>query len=167
MEGLFTRRGCRATRWQSQWTCRHRQSDRRGTLTRRDTAPWLLGKCPLNKWIECCCARHRGEREKGMPCFPEIPLRKGVKVLVAQSGPVFVTSWTAAHQAPLSMELSRQEYEVGVGGEQDGGGLGGRGVHLSPRIHQEYTFRRGSACRTPAESGQWKRTYRPTQNSVG
>ena len=23
-------------------------------------------------------------------------------------------------------------------GEQDGGGVGGRGVHLSPRIHQEY-----------------------------
>ena len=22
--------------------------------------------------------------------------------------------------------------------EQDGGGVGGRGVHLSPRIHQEY-----------------------------
>ena len=25
-------------------------------------------------------------------------------------------------------------------GEQDGGGVGGCGVHLSPRIHQEYTF---------------------------
>ena len=38
--------------------------------------------------------------------------------------------------------------------EQDGGGVGGRGVHLSPQIHQEYTFRHISACRTPAESGQ-------------
>ena len=38
--------------------------------------------------------------------------------------------------------------------EQDGGGVGGRGVHLSPWIHQEYTFRHISACRTPAESGQ-------------
>ena len=37
--------------------------------------------------------------------------------------------------------------------EQDGGGVGGRGVHLSPRIHQEYTFRHRSACRTPAENG--------------
>ena len=37
-------------------------------------------------------------------------------------------------------------------GEQDGGGVGGRGVHLSPQIHQEYTFRHRSACRTPAES---------------
>ena len=26
-------------------------------------------------------------------------------------------------------------------GEQDGRGVGGRGVHLSPQIHQEYTFR--------------------------
>ena len=39
-------------------------------------------------------------------------------------------------------------------GEQDGRGVGGRGEHLSPWMHQEYTFRHRSACRTPAESGQ-------------
>ena len=38
--------------------------------------------------------------------------------------------------------------------EQDGGEVGGRGVHLSPRMHQDYTFRHRSACRAPAESGQ-------------
>ena len=38
--------------------------------------------------------------------------------------------------------------------EQDGGGVGGHGVHLSPVIHQEYTFTLRSACRTPAESRQ-------------
>jgi len=38
-------------------------------------------------------------------------------------------------------------------GEQDGAGVGGCGVHLSAWIHQEYTFRHRSACRTPAESG--------------
>jgi len=38
--------------------------------------------------------------------------------------------------------------------KQDGGGVGGRGVHLSPCIHQEYTFRHRSACRTSAESRQ-------------
>ena len=38
--------------------------------------------------------------------------------------------------------------------EQDNGGVGGRGVHLSPWIHQEYAFRHRSAWRTPAESGQ-------------
>ena len=37
--------------------------------------------------------------------------------------------------------------------EQDGGGVGRREVHLSPQIHQEYTFRHRSACRKPAESG--------------
>ena len=40
------------------------------------------------------------------------------------------------------------------GGEQDGRGVGGHGVHLSPWIHQEHTFRHRSAWRTPAESGQ-------------
>ena len=38
--------------------------------------------------------------------------------------------------------------------EQDGGGVGGRGAGLSPRIHQEYTFRHRTAWRTPAESRQ-------------
>ena len=31
-------------------------------------------------------------------------------VLVAQSCRFFAASWTVAHQAPLSMEFSRQEY---------------------------------------------------------
>ena len=38
--------------------------------------------------------------------------------------------------------------------EQDGGGVGGCGVALSSRIHQEYTFRHRNACRTPAEIRQ-------------
>jgi len=38
--------------------------------------------------------------------------------------------------------------------EKDGREVGGHVVHLSPRIHQEYTFRQRSACRLPAESGQ-------------
>ena len=41
-----------------------------------------------------------------------------------------------------------------MGGEQDGRRVGGCGVHLSPRIHQEYSFRHRRARRTPAESGQ-------------
>ena len=36
--------------------------------------------------------------------------------------------------------------------KQDGGGVGGCGVHLSPWIHQEYTFRHRSAFRTTAEN---------------
>ena len=39
-------------------------------------------------------------------------------------------------------------------GEQDGGGVGGCEIHLSPRIHQEYTCRHKSVCSTPAESRQ-------------
>ena len=31
-------------------------------------------------------------------------------ILVAQSFQLFVTPWTVARQAPLSMEFSRQEY---------------------------------------------------------
>jgi len=38
--------------------------------------------------------------------------------------------------------------------EHYGGGTGGCGVHLSSWIHQEYTFRHRSACRTPVESRQ-------------
>ena len=38
--------------------------------------------------------------------------------------------------------------------EYDCRGVGGHGVHLSPQMHQEYTFRHRKYCRTPAESGQ-------------
>ena len=33
-------------------------------------------------------------------------------------------------------------------------GVAGHGIHLSPWMHQEYTFRHRSACRIPAESRQ-------------
>ena len=54
-------------------------------------------------------------------------------------------SWSC----PAKMHLKRWHW-----GEQDGGGVGGCGVHLSSWIHQEHTFRHRSACRTPAESKQ-------------
>ena len=54
-------------------------------------------------------------------------------------------------QKEKSNILFKKKSEVG---EQDGGGVGGHGVHLSPQIHQEYTFRHRRACRTPAESRQ-------------
>ena len=44
--------------------------------------------------------------------------------------------------------------KIRKGEEQDGGGVRGHGISLSPWIHQEYTFRHRSTCRTPAESGQ-------------
>ena len=56
--------------------------------------------------------------------------------------------------------------------EQSGGGVRGRGVRPSPWIHQEYTFRLRSACRTPAENRQeyltsGKEYTEPHKNSVG
>ena len=38
--------------------------------------------------------------------------------------------------------------------EQDGRGVGGCGVHLSPWMHQEYTVRHRSAWRTSTENRQ-------------
>ena len=45
-------------------------------------------------------------------------------------------------------------------GEQDGRGVGERGIYLSLLIHQEHTCRHRSACRTPAESRQEYMTSR-------
>ena len=57
-------------------------------------------------------------------------------------------------------------------GRTSGRGVGGCGVHHSPWIHREHTFRHRSTCRTPAESGQeylteGKGIYRSMQNLVG
>ena len=54
----------------------------------------------------------------------------------------------------LLLSLRNRENKTVVQREQDGRGVGGHGEHLSPRIHQEYTFRHRHACRTQAESGQ-------------
>ena len=58
-------------------------------------------------------------------------------------------------QKDLPLEnWSKSQIKIYHTWEQYGRGVGGHGVHLSPRIHQEYTFRHRSACRTPAESRQ-------------
>ena len=54
----------------------------------------------------------------------------------------------------LSYPPSIQDSE----GENKTVGAGGHGVRLSPRIHQEYTFRHRNASRTPAESGEERLT---------
>ena len=56
--------------------------------------------------------------------------------------------------------------------EQDGGGVGGREVHLSPWIHWKHTFRHRSTCRTSVQSGQeyltrGKEYIEPRKHSVG
>ena len=82
---------------------------------------------------------------------------------ILSSKPVF--------QKDLPLEnWSKSQIKIYHTWEQYGGGVGGHGVHLSPRMHQEYTFRHRSACRTAAESGQEYLTsgkeYTETQNSV-
>ena len=45
--------------------------------------------------------------------MPELKLAPGGG-LVTESCPTLATSWTVAHQAPLSMGFSRQEYRSGL-----------------------------------------------------
>ena len=57
-------------------------------------------------------------------------------------------------EVPQSIFEKRGLEDIADRTYEDGGRVGGRGVHLSPWIHQEHTFRHRSACRTPAESRQ-------------
>ena len=79
-----------------------------------------LSNCWGCKCGNCCsracksCAGRGGACVSG-PTPPQAPISPPgtlwkVKVLVAQSVQLFVTSWTVALQAPLSVEFSRQEY---------------------------------------------------------
>ena len=53
-------------------------------------------------------------------------------------------------QKDLPLEnWSKSQIKIYHTWEQYDGGVGGHGVHLSPWIHQEYTLRQRSACRTP------------------
>ena len=65
---------------------------------------------------------------------------------------LFATLWTIICQ--LSRSMGFPQARIIEWKEQDGGGVGGHGVHLSPQIHEEYTFRHRSGCRTSAESRQ-------------
>ena len=57
--------------------------------------------------------------------------------------------------------------KIGKGEEQDGRGVGGHRISLSPWIHQEYTFRHRNGSRTPAESGQERPTVEHNIQSHG
>ena len=67
----------------------------------------------------------------------------------------FGVNVTVIHSSMSGMRHMKEtcEDKQQIGG-QDSGGLSGCGIHFSPWIHQEYTFRHRSACRIPAESGQ-------------
>ena len=54
-------------------------------------------------------------------CFTSKPVKEKKKVLVTQSCPTLCDPWTIAHQAPLSMEVSWQEYWSGLPFPSPGG----------------------------------------------
>ena len=64
-----------------------------------------------------------------------------------------VKAWSNQDARGASCVFKERKYGRNYGREQNSGGVGGPGEDLSPRIHQEHTFRDRSACRTPAESG--------------
>ena len=46
--------------------------------------------------------------------YGEVPSLRTVSVCMLSHARLFVTPWAVAHQAPLSMEFSRQEYWSGL-----------------------------------------------------
>ena len=58
--------------------------------------------------------------------------------------------WVSRVEQPFKIHGSKSC----IYGEQDGRGVDRSGLHLSPQIHEEYTFRHRSGCRTSAESRQ-------------
>ena len=73
--------------------------------------------------IKCCCfisfliflmCRYIYMLPKKINTVPAFSFWKKVKVLVTHSCQTVVTPWTVAHQAPLSMGFSRQEYWSGL-----------------------------------------------------
>ena len=65
-----------------------------------------------NEYVRCACVRVHiciFIRGKQAPSFPKI-LKVKVQCQSLQSCLTLATPWTAAHQAPLSIRFSRQEY---------------------------------------------------------
>ena len=109
--------------------------------------PWWL----TGKESACQCRRHRFSpwvrkmpwKRKWQPSAAFLPGKSHGQRGLADYGP-------RGHKR-VSHNLATKQHQRR---EQDGRGAGGGGVHLSPWIPQEYTFRHRSACRIPAESGQ-------------
>ena len=99
--------------------------------------------------------------EKKLPYDPAIPLlgiyTEETRIERDTCAPTFTEAlFTIARtwkqpRCPLADEWIRKLW---YRRHQDGGGGGGHGVHLSPRMHQEYTSRHRNECITPAESRQ-------------
>ena len=76
-----------------------------------------------------------------------IELDGGGGGLVTKLCPIFATPWTVAHQAPLSMEFSRQGYWSGLPFPQPTGPTGGDGLVAKscPTLVTPWTV----ACQAP------------------
>ena len=74
-------------------------------------------------------------------CFTSKPVKEKKKVLVTQSCPTLCDPWTIAHQAPLSMEVSWQEYWSGLPFPSPGGSSRLRDRTRTSCIGQQVLYR--------------------------
>ena len=73
---------------------------------------WIWGEAGCSdRAKEKCrgCAGRLGPRDSPLT-KPSMEVRAAVTVLISQSYPTLANPWTIAHQAPLSLGFSRQEY---------------------------------------------------------
>ena len=94
--------------------------------------------------------------DAGLPCGTSGQLKTllGSAVIIKVATNCQMKAWSYQDARDASSIFKEWKHLRNYGREQDGRGVGGPGVDLSPWIHQEYTFRHRNACRTPAESGQ-------------
>ena len=62
----------------------------------------------------CCTATEIKQNQLGLICERALLLTLAGAVCVLSGVRLFATPWTVAHQAPLSMKFSRQEYWSGL-----------------------------------------------------
>ena len=82
-------------------------------VLRSKCVPW----CPAHRRCSVNIGKSRGRREGrkgGESLVLFLIYYFMVCVLVTKSCPIFCNPWTVAHQVPLSMEFSRQEYWSGL-----------------------------------------------------
>ena len=111
-------------------------------LIPKEPGPW--SPCP---WTEVSVSLHYTTIEQRSSKGTQITcVKKKNKKKTKKQKPTFFPQ--------KGQKYDKQILKMNEGTPQDGRGVGGHGVHLSPWRHQEYTFRHRRSCRTLAESGQ-------------
>ena len=100
---------------------------------------------PATLWLGVSCPRGEGvtpawEQQKYLPCRCKQMGEHGIFGNQIYVCFLFYSLWGF---------FFHKKYNLGV--FQDGGGVGGRGVHLSPQTHQEYIYKWNSSHRAPVE----------------